>query len=170
MRAAPACLTNLPRWSAEFLTHLHAFPLRRKLRQRVRSIRDLLLSKLSGAARPKPAPRYEDLFELDALTERGRQLLPSHFQALMRYRPGTYDGRLTLFRARTRPLIHTPRHDLGWGEVVTGGVDVEVVEGGHSTMLAEPHVRQLAAAMRRKLAEIPRSSRAVVRDATVDRG
>jgi thioesterase domain-containing protein len=170
LRAAPGCLMNLPRWSAEFVTHVGAFPLRRKLRQRTRSIQQFLLSKLGGTAQPKSAPRYEDMFELDVLTERTRQLLPSHFQALMRYNPGAYEGRLTLFRARTRPLIHTPRHDMGWGEVVKGGVDVEVVAGGHSTMLAEPHVRELAAALRRKLEEIPQSPYPVVRDTTLERG
>lgn len=65
--------------------------------------------------------------------------------------PPTWPGRLTLFRVRRQPLRRVRDPQMGWGSRALGGVDVRVIPGGHTTFLREPHVRELAADLRRRL-------------------
>jgi thioesterase domain-containing protein/acyl carrier protein len=80
-------------------------------------------------------------------------------EALNRYRPAPYAGRLELLRAREvdeellRALeaalgidVHDPQ--LGWGAFATAPVAVETVPGNHSTMFSEPNVQALARSLR----------------------
>jgi thioesterase domain-containing protein len=72
-------------------------------------------------------------------------------RAVAGYVPGRYDGRIALFKAgeaADRPL----RYDLGWGEVAERPIELYVVPGDHTTLLAEPHVRVLAESLSRRLA------------------
>ena len=62
------------------------------------------------------------------------------------YAPGPFQGKVVAFLAGdvqhgTRVLAD-PR--LGWRDFALGGLDVVRVAGGHDTMLAEPHVQDLA--------------------------
>ncbi|MEA2691491.1 MAG: hypothetical protein QOJ16_878 [Acidobacteriota bacterium] len=80
-------------------------------------------------------------------------------EALKRYRPASYPGRLVLFRASETDEeflhmletelgidVHDPR--LGWSAFATGTVTVEEVPGNHSTLCSEPNVHALAASLR----------------------
>jgi thioesterase domain-containing protein len=58
--------------------------------------------------------------------------------------PSSYDGRITVFRVPNQPATRIRSHSLGWESRSTTGVDVEVVPGGHETLLREPHVQVLA--------------------------
>ena len=71
------------------------------------------------------------------------RLFAAHVQALLRYVPRVYDGRLSLYRV---PREETNGHDaLGWKRLALGGVEVREVSGTHFTVLREPHVAELAA-------------------------
>jgi len=65
--------------------------------------------------------------------------------ALRRYRPPPAPLAATLFRAEGAG------DDLGWGALARGGVTVVPVPGSHESMIAEPHVETLAAALRQAL-------------------
>jgi thioesterase domain-containing protein len=71
------------------------------------------------------------------------------------YRPGTYDGTVTLFRALddavTREALAVDG-TLGWGCHARGGVETLDVPGNHFNMAAAPHVQALSAALGRCLA------------------
>lgn len=72
------------------------------------------------------------------------------------YKPGTFDGEATLFRAAEESAISlSTAVDVdelhGWGRFVRGGVTVELCPGNHTTMCEEPHVRVLAAKLRASL-------------------
>jgi len=63
------------------------------------------------------------------------------------YDPPVYDGRITLFRAGDRPGDAPESADpfLGWGDRVSGGVEVREIPGvGHADLFREPHVKRLA--------------------------
>jgi amino acid adenylation domain-containing protein len=62
-----------------------------------------------------------------------------------------YSGRLVLFRASEGPR-RPPA--LGWEELGTGGLDVEVVPGDHFTILREPDVARLAESLEAWLARV----------------
>jgi thioesterase domain-containing protein len=80
-----------------------------------------------------------------------RRLMATHYQALRDYTPRPYPGRVTLFRARTRPLFRLCGRDLGWAALAGGGLDVISIPGNHESILKEPHVRTLAAALKDRL-------------------
>jgi thioesterase domain-containing protein len=67
--------------------------------------------------------------------------------------PRTYDGRITVFRVSDQPATRIRSHALGWEARSIGGVDVEIVPGGHGTLLRTPNVEVLAARFREILAE-----------------
>ena len=65
---------------------------------------------------------------------------------------GTYSGPVTLLRAAKihiedtgiRINLRSDDETWGWNQLAEAGVDVRIVPGDHVTMMAEPHVRQLA--------------------------
>jgi hypothetical protein len=97
-----------------------------------------------------------DIFKINANTMNG-------------YVGGTYQGRVTLFRAekpqtflfaKEYPAGHSENPDIGqgavdpgdaltgWEQLATEGVDVHTVPGDHYSMLQEPHVKVLAEQLR----------------------
>ncbi len=86
----------------------------------------------------------EDVFDVNRLPPKYVKMLEYNVRALREYTPRHYPGQLTLFRARTRPLFHSQSADLGWGEWVTGGVEIVSIPGHHASILKEPSVLVLA--------------------------
>ena len=82
------------------------------------------------------------------LPEPFRNLLEAHYRALREYVPTAYPGRVTLFRARTRPLLRLHGRDLGWSRLAAGGLEIIEITGNHDSILSEPHVRVLAQRLR----------------------
>ena len=61
------------------------------------------------------------------------------------YRRSEYPFPLTLFRAMDRNVPDKyPRPDMGWNEVVLGGVEVHEAPGGHRNILREPNIEATA--------------------------
>jgi len=75
-----------------------------------------------------------------------------HIQAAREYRRSEYPGEITLFRAELQPIGCIPEWDNGWSPVARGGVEVLPVPGEHASMVEEPHVAALAAAVESALA------------------
>jgi len=77
------------------------------------------------------------------------------------YRPTPWEGgRATLFRAREESAIGLWTGVVvdelhGWGRYLSGGVELQICPGNHSTMCEDPHVRGLAARMRDALDRVP---------------
>jgi amino acid adenylation domain-containing protein len=86
-----------------------------------------LLKKTMGANRPH------------SLTIEERQLQRiqmSVWQVLQNYVPQVYPGRIILFRAHEQqPGMYDPT--VGWDELVTGGIEIHVLPGNHSTYFDE---------------------------------
>jgi amino acid adenylation domain-containing protein len=88
-----------------------------------------------------------------------RRLMELQLRAMSRYAPGTYEGRVTLFRVRGMSLFRASDPKMGWGKLAQGGVDVRMIAGGHNTILEQPHVRSLAAQLQASLLETQAQSR-----------
>jgi len=58
--------------------------------------------------------------------------------------PQVYPGKLTLFRAEHQPLGIYPDPTLGWGDFISGELEIHEVPGHHGSIVAEPYVRKLA--------------------------
>jgi thioesterase domain-containing protein len=105
--------------------------------------------------------------EMDVATvRRYLELRLARFQAIRNYIPLPYDGRITLFRAADvytdtalgeaaeifTEAAHNPTY--GWDEIASSAIDLRPVPGDHETIIREPHVRELASALRGFLDEL----------------
>jgi amino acid adenylation domain-containing protein len=75
-------------------------------------------------------------------------------RAVRAYRPRTYPGSITLFRAMDRSVTGTYSRTLGWGRLARGGVRVIDVPGTHSTVLRPGSEPPMAAKLRDCLDEL----------------
>jgi amino acid adenylation domain-containing protein len=112
----------------------------------------------------------EGLFDLSKVPSKYLALMGLNYQALRRYRPSPYPGRVALIRARSQPLFRWHEPLMGWSGLLTGEVDLRVVPGTHDGMLAEPCVITLAQELgdcleRARSGEQPRAQDTAVRPA-----
>jgi amino acid adenylation domain-containing protein len=76
------------------------------------------------------------------------EVLRANVDALFRYAPRAWPGRLLFFRARERRAIDPPRPELPWIELAEAGTEVVLVAGNHETMHEPPHVLRTAERLR----------------------
>jgi thioesterase domain-containing protein len=95
----------------------------------------------------------DEMFEIERFTGDLQRRLEMNYRAWRSYEPRTYAGRVTLFRARTRPLWHVlgRRPNSSWPPA--GGVAIRIVPGHHDSILKTPHVRVLAQRLQEALDE-----------------
>jgi aspartate racemase len=74
-------------------------------------------------------------------------VITANLTAVKHYIPQTYSGKVTLFRATSKPVQSFDPLTYGWAALVVGGVEVLEVPGTHLTLLKEPHVQHLAASL-----------------------
>jgi aspartate racemase len=75
-------------------------------------------------------------------------------QAVRRYVPQIYPGRITYFWARETPPDSSHGFREGWDKLAGGGFDFHEVPGDRDTMIREPHVQVLAEKLRVCLYEV----------------
>ncbi|MEG4123762.1 thioesterase domain-containing protein, partial [Microcoleus sp. Pol14D5] len=81
----------------------------------------------------RPLPIYLENFTHRELNE----------EALRHYVAGVYPGRASIFKAIESAEAFGVDLELGWGRVITGGIEVQEIPSDHLGMLKEPHVRIL---------------------------
>jgi thioesterase domain-containing protein len=139
-------IRNFPLWLGEFI-QLGPSRILMRVRRKLR-----LANKIR---RQSAAPNLEQFEVADFIDFAGEldshrlQLIRSHFQAMEAYRPNAYHGRVTLFRATTRPLLSTFDPELAWKAITLGSLEVVNVPSSHEGMFRIPHVRYLAAQLKR---------------------
>ncbi len=72
------------------------------------------------------------------------------YDALYRYVPKAYAGRVLLYQAKTQPLYHLLEVDRAWGRIARH-LEVVKVRGTHVSLVREPLVRPIAAHLRHVL-------------------
>lgn len=73
-------------------------------------------------------------------------------EARAHYRPGPYDGLITVFRSQERQRRIGVKLDdpaMGWATLARGGLECIAASGGHIEMMRPPHVGPLAEALAR---------------------
>ncbi len=73
------------------------------------------------------------------------QLFKSHIAAANQYTPQPYPGKVTLFLAEDGVAADAEDPTIGWENLARAGVEIHWLPGDHHTMVAQPHVQQLAA-------------------------
>jgi thioesterase domain-containing protein len=89
-----------------------------------------------------PLPFYLRQFAIEEILEK------TAVEAMKNYVIQPYPDKVTLFRADIQdsyvvgiPLLDW---DLGWGQLASGGVEIQTVPGDHLTMFREPQIQILA--------------------------
>lgn len=81
-------------------------------------------------------------------TKNSLDIIGANDQALRKYNFQTYPGRVTLFRTedKNRDNAVGVRYEpqFGWGDIITGGLDIYYISGSHISLLEKPHVQFLA--------------------------
>jgi amino acid adenylation domain-containing protein len=73
------------------------------------------------------------------------QLFKSHIEAANQYTPQPYPGKVTLLLAEDGVAADAEDPTIGWENLARAGVEIHWLPGDHHTMVAQPHVQQLAA-------------------------
>ncbi len=124
---------NLPGWFVFNLLDLNELvqKIGRKSRIIIHRVRSMVGPQSDIGNKVDPA----HVFDLKNKSESERALLATNLTAFFNYRPGSYSGPITLFRARVRPLLHSLEPDLGWSHVCDGEIIIKNVPGGHKNIL-----------------------------------
>ncbi|NJS12148.1 MAG: amino acid adenylation domain-containing protein [Microcoleus sp. CSU_2_2] len=85
----------------------------------------------------RPLPIYLEDFTNIQLNE----------EASRYYVAGVYPGRAILFKAVETAILFGADSELGWGEIVRGGIEIHEIPSNHLGMLKEPHVQLLGEAL-----------------------
>jgi thioesterase domain-containing protein/acyl carrier protein len=138
-------IKNLPYWFREF-RQLDRQQMSMRLRRKLRIAR-----KVREQPDASDAERFdaEDLIDFaPELSEHRHRVITSHYQAMNAYQPAPYPGRVTLFRAKSRPLLNTNDPEVVWRVLAPGKVEVIEIPGSHEGMFKNPNVICLAQQLR----------------------
>jgi len=89
----------------------------------------------------------EEMFDQQELPDTHRKLVIDQLDAYYRYHPVAYGGRILLFWARCRPLLHSLAPDLGWTLYAGDGYRRIIVRCNHDNILDAPHAGAIATAL-----------------------
>jgi thioesterase domain-containing protein/acyl carrier protein len=140
-------LGNVARWPVEEFWCVGRGRRLAALRFKARAAKSRLLGLLRRSGPACGKTDVDAIFAGRPIPGPFRQLLEMHYQAMRDYVPKVYPGRVTLFRARVRPLFRLHGRDLGWGKLAGGGLEIVTVPGSHETILKPPHAQALAEAL-----------------------
>ncbi len=95
----------------------------------------------------------EDVIDLRTLPEDILQKLEFHLRLFQNYQPHPYDGPITLYRARSQPLLCLSKPDLGWAQFAARKVDIIRIPGTHKSITDKDNIRFFANSLQSRLAE-----------------
>jgi amino acid adenylation domain-containing protein len=135
-------LKNLPFWLAEDIcrTSLRENVARVKRTIKAWTRRAVGISSVIGTWRVE----VERIWDVAGMAPAHRKILEDNLRLFRAYVPKPCPGRITLFRAQASPLLHPRERDLGWGELVAGGVEIHDLPANHVSILLEPSIRVIA--------------------------
>ncbi|PSB52979.1 hypothetical protein, partial [Chamaesiphon polymorphus] len=80
-------------------------------------------------------------------------IIDCNLQAELNYRARSYPGDIDLFRCQVQLLENSLYPDLGWGELVTGRLQIHEIDGSHYGALRDPDTNGIAAKIDRCLTD-----------------
>jgi amino acid adenylation domain-containing protein len=93
------------------------------------------------------------LSNLDIFTPELVKVLDCNVQAAKEYQPQIFAGKATLFWSEYQSWYIKKHPTLGWGDLLTDGLDMQQIPGNHTTLMQEPHVRVLAEKLKSSIQE-----------------
>ena len=114
-----------------------------------RSVRRWLAPRPTGLTRGMSGEVLEAVADF---SEQHHAVARAHYSALLHYVPHVYPGRLLLIRGDIRRLWSLHSRTLGWNLLARRGVEVVHLHADHGSLLKEPAVRTVAAALQAAIA------------------
>jgi len=150
-RLALRFLQNLPHWFND-MTTLSPAQVTARARRKMRLGYQAAARRLTGSTGNNTPPAAADILDYAAqLPDERKQLIDTHLRAIRRYQPQPYPGRITFFRAQSRPLLRPDHPENGWRDLALAGLDITIIPGSHEGIFRPPHVSRLAAALAAQL-------------------
>jgi len=116
--------------------------IRQKTRNLLRKIKRRVWGSPDRGAVAEIQARLEEIIDFAHYPEDFKRYARTHWEALERYCPKAYPGRIALFRTH-RPHLFELEPEMYWRNLA-GAVDVSLIPGTHEQVLDEPHVQTLA--------------------------
>jgi thioesterase domain-containing protein len=135
---------NLPYWAVDFWK----LGPKQMLKRILRKTKNFFLGIALRLHMPVKIDLENIIEDVAGIPEEHQRLMEIHVRAVLRYHPDPYEGKVTLFRVRGQSLFGGHDEDNGWNKLVTGGVDLRIINGAHRNILEQPHVGSLAQGLR----------------------
>jgi thioesterase domain-containing protein len=139
---------NVGFWLTSFLVRWDSQERRNFIRWKARLVWKKVTSLFTTKDADPQQEEVEQMIDLSAVGADQRRLWDSHMQAMIRHYPRPYDGKTVLIRSAAHQFLSSFDDQCGWGELVSGGVDVRIVPGDHGRVLEEPFVACVADELR----------------------
>jgi amino acid adenylation domain-containing protein len=156
-RTAGYFLANLPYWLSDDILKTGWRAVASRTRRKLATLGQKIASIGRQTTEQLAEWEVDEMYPSADLSRRHRRLIVDHLGAFFRYQPTPYDGRVILFRARSRPLLHSLAPSLGWNEYSTG-FDRINVRCTHDNILTAPHVRVIAEGVEKALRDLDAAS------------
>ena len=140
-------LGNVPIWLHDFF-QMNSAERKVVVRRRIKRISKAMERTVGIEAEMSPLEIIGDHVHVMEAPVHRRHLMELHMQAIMKYRPSYFQGRVTVIRVRGMPLFSRRAYDMGWSKVAKEGVDIRMVLGAHHNVMRAPYVDDLAAQIR----------------------
>ncbi|MGH7088216.1 MAG: alpha/beta fold hydrolase [Stellaceae bacterium] len=143
---------NLPRWFRDDLMQNWSFRLfAKRVVSKVIALRRIALSRLQGDSQFR-AHSVQGFMDTSSWSDSQVSFMKALFDALCRYVPREYGGRVLVYAAKTEPLYHLLQVGAGWSKIAARS-EVVQIGGTHVSLNEKPHIERLADHLRRRLAE-----------------
>ncbi|WP_310482655.1 amino acid adenylation domain-containing protein [Chamaesiphon sp. VAR_48_metabat_403] len=140
----PKDTMSIKKWLNFHVSELKKLQFKDRVRYFTDKIAHRVLIKTKGYAEEYKNMMTKKLSTFEMFKPELLNVLESNLQAVKNYSPQAYQGRATLFWCEYQSLYIDKYPDLGWGTLVSGGVDTVFIPGEHLSLLEEPHVRVFA--------------------------
>jgi amino acid adenylation domain-containing protein len=143
-------LRNFPHWLRDDAMAHGSADLWARLKRKVHAFRE---RGRANNAESGFSAEVGGFFDLSRVSDEHRRFMERYFVALRRYVPKHYAGPVLLVKARTQPLYHLLEPELAW-PTLTRELDVHVLPCTHLSIVRDPHVRDVAALIKAKVAPL----------------
>jgi amino acid adenylation domain-containing protein len=147
VRTAGHFLANLPWWLKYDILQASWPALASRVRRKLANVGGRMWNYGRPNAAREAERAVEEMFDQQELPDTHRRLVIDQLDAYYRYQPVAYGGRILLFWARCRPLLHSLAPDLGWTLYAGEGFQRIIVACNHDNILDAPHAGVIAAAL-----------------------
>ncbi len=140
----PKDTMSVKRWLNYHLSELQKLQFKDRIKYFTNKVTHRVSIKTKGYAEEYKNMMTKKLSAFEMFKPELLNVLESNLQAIKNYAPQVYQGKATLFWCDYQSLYIEKYPDLGWGNLVSGGVDTVFIPGEHLSLLEEPHVGTFA--------------------------